>query len=64
MTVTGQSAYFVPISVIVEASVMQLATCQLDAGAREDLISKDFRPTDWLLRISDEVQPPSSPASK
>lgn len=64
ITVTGKSAYLERIQVCAENNIMHTATYFLGRRVRTSLISKDFPPTDWLSKISKEVQPLLLSASK
>lgn len=52
------------ISTAAENSIMPNVNCLLYTGAKPTLFSKDFRPTDWLSKISKGVQPLLLSASK
>lgn len=57
MTVTELSAFFELISIGFKSNNMHLVTYLLDTGAKPNLTLKDILRTEWLSKISEEVQP-------
>lgn len=58
ITVTGQAAYFVSISIGTENNNMHVVICLLDTRSQLNLISKIFRLIDWPSKIYKKIQPP------
>lgn len=50
MTITGQLAYFVHISVVSENNIMHTVTSLLDTGVQPNLILRDSLLPDWLSK--------------
>lgn len=64
MTVAGQSAYFVGVSISAKTHIIHPVTCLNDTEVQPNVISKDFLPVVWLSKISEGAQPLPLSSSK